>query len=157
MKRLHLSALLISCFATIGWAVPARAQVWVDANELKGKLPDWVDPKYYHADPPPAIVVHPPRAVWVEPVYRTVCRRVWREPVKEIVYEHVWIEARQETREVVYFDSCGCRHVRYEQVFVPGHYEDRAREIVRSPGCWEMVEVRELVTPGHWVEVALRD
>src|SRR5438067_818555 len=100
MKPLSLSVVAAAFIALAGWAVPARAQVWVDANELKGKLPEWVDPAYFHPEPPVTIEVRPQHRVWVEPVYRTVCQRVWREPVTEVVYEHVWVEGRQEMREV---------------------------------------------------------
>src|SRR4051794_27477253 len=78
----------------------ASAQVWVDASQLDGKLPDWVDSKYVQPTPrPPDRMEY--RRVWVEPVYRTICRRVWVEPVVRYDYERVWIPPRYEWREIV--------------------------------------------------------
>ena len=155
----RFSALLVgSALLAGGVAGSAKAQVWVDAGQLNGKLPDWVDPQYYHVDSPqrPLVVSHP-RLMWVEPVYRTGCRKVWREPVMEVIHECVRIDGHYETHEVVYDDCCGSRRTRKEQVWVPEHFEDRTRQLVRIAGYWESINYRELVTPGHWETVILRD
>jgi hypothetical protein len=126
-------------------ASAAHAQVWVDAGELNGKLPDWVDPAYVKPAPEQheRIIVY---RHWCEPVYRTVCQRVWHEAVVHVVWERVWVPARYELRD------CWCDgHHSQELVQVePGHYETCRHEVVVSPGCWETIEVRELVSAGHY-------
>ena len=156
MTRIHGLIYLCAAVGLLVCSVPARAQVWVDTTQLDGKLPDWVDPKYYHSTPS-APVPCPPRCVWVEPVYRTVCRKVWHEPVMETICERVWIDGHYEPREVVAYDSAGSRCVRHESMWVPGHYEDRQRQVVRLPGYWQEAMVRELITQGHWELVASRN
>jgi hypothetical protein len=145
-------------------ARPASAQVWVDMNQLDGKLPDWVDSKYVRPEPAPPRYIRPEpiplprpippsidyRKVWVEPVYRIVCRRVWVEPVVRVEYERVWCPPRYEWRETVYWEN-GEKIVRRERVCVePGHWDMQRREVVVSPGYWKMIEGRELLSPGYW-------
>jgi hypothetical protein len=149
MSRVLLSLPAAVVFFLLCHAAPA--QVWVDANQLDGKLPDWADPKYVEPGPTPRL---PPsveyRRVWVEPVYRIVCRRVWIEPVVRWEYDRVWIPPRYEWRDIVMWED-GVKVIRQERVCVePGHYELQRREVVVTPGHWEMREFRELVTPGYW-------
>jgi hypothetical protein len=140
---------LIGIFATFGVSIfsqAAAAQVWLDATQLDGKLPDWVDAKYYHQpSEPPAV-----RRVWIDPVYRTVCKRIWHEPVYQTICERVWVEGHYETRTITTYDPCGCPITRTERVWVPGHYTTQERRVCVTPGYWEIAEVKELVTPGHW-------
>jgi hypothetical protein len=131
---------LLACLI-LGWAV--QAQVWVDETQLKGKLPDWVDPQYCKpAEPMP--VVH---RIWVEPVYRTCARRVWHEPVYSCVAERIWVAGHYETHQEA---DCTCPTPRQVRVWVDGHYETRERRVLVTPGYWEEVAARELVAPGHW-------
>jgi hypothetical protein len=132
----------------------ASAQVWVDASQLDGKLPDWVDAKYVQPIPrPPPQMEY--RRVWVEPVYRTICRRVWVEPVTRMEYERVYVPPRYEYREIVMWED-GVKVIRRERVCVePGHWEMQRREVVVTPGGWRMVETRELVSGGYWTLVRL--
>jgi len=143
--------LLVPAIAILAAARPASGQVWVDMNDLHGKLPDWVDAQYVRPEPVPP---RPPpteyRRVWVEPVYRIVCKRVWVEPVVRVEYDRVWVPPRYEWREIVMWED-GVKVIRRERVCVePGHYEMQRREVVVRPGRWEMVEQRELVSPGYW-------
>jgi hypothetical protein len=140
---------------------PAQAQVMIDASQLNGKLPDWVDPAFvkppehkeykdgdkgtYHEGrvwvPPVYRTVV--RRCWCEPIYRPVCHRIWHEPVIQVCWERVWVPPVYEWRET----CCGGR----EQVLVsPGHYDMSRREVVVKPGWWEAVETRELVASGHF-------
>jgi hypothetical protein len=148
--------LLIPALALFAITRPASGQVWVDVNDLNGKLPDWVDAKYVRPEPSirPEPIPRPPpseyRRVWVEPVYRIVCKRVWIEPVVRVEYERVWVPPRYEWREIAMWED-GVKVIRREKVCVePGHYETQRREVVVRPGRWEMVEQRELVSPGYW-------
>ena len=142
-------------------AAPAAGQVWVDADRLDGKLPDWVEEKYVRPLPEP---VRPPaprpgwdprpgpryERLWVEPVYRTVRKRAWVAPVCRMATERVWVPPQYEWRETVYWEN-GVRVVRREQVCVsPGRWETRRREVVDRPGYWTIVEERELVSGGYW-------
>ena len=149
----------------------ASAQVWVDANRLDGKLPDWVDEKYVRPLPEPARPPSPRpgwepgpgpapgsryERVWVEPVYRTVRKRVWVEPVCRVVYGRVWVPPRHEWRETVYWEN-GVKVIRREHVCVaPGRWEMHRHEIVERPGYWTVVEERELVSGGYWKLVPVR-
>lgn len=101
------------------------------------------------APPPPVVVVAPPPTdrVWVEPVYQTETDHVWRDAVTEDRCTRVWV--RDAYVEQVFGHG---RHERVEQVFVPGHYEDRHEAVVVAPGHWEDVQRQVLVTPGHWAE-----
>jgi len=132
-------------FLFAGTARPAHGQVWVDASQLNGKLPDWVDPAYVKPMPEhhdPCVVFHR----WCEPVYRTVCRHVWHEPVVRVTCEQVWVPPRYEWRD------CGCE-LQWGRALVlvePGHYVTCQHEVVVTPGCWETVEIRELVSEGHF-------
>lgn len=135
-----LGALLL--FA--GTAGSVHAQVWVDGSQLNGKLPDWVDPAYVKPTP-----LHHDEVVyrhWCEPVYRTVCKRVWHEPVVRVVCERVWVPARYELRD------CWCDGYQELVLVEPGHYEMCQHQVVVAPGCWETIEVRELVSAGHFEE-----
>jgi len=134
---------LFACTACV-----AHAQVWVDAGQLNGKLPDWVDPAYVKLVPEQ----HEPIIVyrhWCEAVYRTVCKRVWHEPIVHVIWERTWVPARYELRD------CWCDgHLSQELVLVEeGHYEMCQHEVVVSPGCWEIIEVRELVSAGHFDDI----
>src|SRR4051812_19984372 len=141
MSRLSfLGFSVVSLVVLIVSARPASAQVWVDQNQLDGKLPDWVDSKYVQPEPSPPAYVRPEpfprppttdyRRVWVEPVYRIVCRRVWVEPVTRVEYERVWCPPRYEWRETVYWED-GVKVVRRERVCVePGHWDMQRREVV---------------------------
>jgi len=136
---------LCALFLFAGTARPTHAQVWVDGSQLNGKLPDWVDPAYVKPIPeqPQPVIVY---RHWCEPVYRTVCKRVWHEAVVRVVCERVWVPARYELRD------CWCDgHLSQELVLVePGHYEMSQRQVVVVPGYWETIEVRELVSAGHF-------
>jgi hypothetical protein len=125
---------------SVGWSV--KAQVWVDETQLKGKLPDWVEPQYCKPTPRPTEY-----RTWVEPVYRDCVRRVWHEPVYSCVSERIWVEGHWETRPMV--TGCDCPPGG-QRVWVDGHYETRQRRVLVTPGYSEEVCVRELVTPGHW-------
>src|SRR5437763_15209630 len=90
---------LIVLLGTLGLAaLPASAQVWIDANQLGGKLPDWVDARYLH--PPPQAEPPTYQRVWVEPVYRTICKRIWHEPVYQSVCERIWVEGHSEVHTI---------------------------------------------------------
>jgi hypothetical protein len=127
----------------------ARAQVWLDASQLNGKLPVWVDQRYLHPPDTSSQPACPPR-VWVEPVYRTVCKRIWHEPVYETRCERVWVEGHYEVHVVTTYDSCGCPQRSEQRVWVPGHYASEQHRVCVHPGYWETVESRECVAPGHW-------
>src|SRR5438132_892471 len=74
MPRLPL-ALIVLLLASL-YVPAARAQVWLDASQLNGKLPDWIDQRYLHpTDTEPSC-----HRIWIEPVYRTVSKRIWHEP-----------------------------------------------------------------------------
>jgi hypothetical protein len=148
---------LAGALALLTLARPVHGQVWVDVNDLNGKLPDWVDPKYVNAPPArPEVAPPPPEErpglvrVWVEPVYRTVVvRRVWVDGGTRVVYDRVWVPPRYEYRDVVTWEG-GRQVIRRELVVVEqGHYETRAHEVF-TPGHWEDVTERVLVAPGHW-------
>jgi len=139
--------LTLLCLTTL-LARPASAQVWVDVNELDGKVPSWVDEKYVPAPTPRREPEY--RRVWVEPVYRITCKRIWVPPVVRIVYERIWVPARYEIRETVCWEN-GVKVIRRERICVePGHYELVRREIAVSPGCWRMAETKDLVSGGYW-------
>jgi hypothetical protein len=126
----------------------ARAQVWLDASQLNGKLPEWVDQRYLH---PPDTTPDPScQRLWVEPVYRTVCKRIWHDAVYETRCERVWVEGHYETHVVTTYDDCGCPRRCEQRVWVPGHYTTEPRQVCVRPGYWETIESRECVTPGHW-------
>jgi hypothetical protein len=149
MRSLIYSIVAIAIFVAYGPA--ARAQVWVDASQLEGRVPDWVDAKYYKPAPTePAL-----RRIWVEPVYRSVTQRIWHDAAYQTVHERVWVESHYETRPVTTYDPCGCAITHYETVCVPGHFVTVERQVC-VPGHWETVQVRELVTPGHW-EMAVNE
>jgi len=142
---------------------PASAQVWVDANQLDGKLPDWVDPAYAeptHTDRGSGshvvrVWVAPvyrtvSRRCWCDPVYRTVCRGVWHESEVQVVRVRVWVPARYEWRE----NRCG----EVERLCVEeAHYETTRREVAVKPGRWEDVFVEEVLTPGHFEDRVERE
>jgi hypothetical protein len=103
--------------------------------------------------PPPVVVVAPPPVdrVWIEPVYRTVTDRVWRDAQTEDRCVRVWVADTVQDQVIVHG-----RHEHIEQVFVPGHFEDRHEAVVVAPGHWEDVQRQELVTPGHWADCDAR-
>lgn len=170
-SRIPLHALPWVALLVLGAsASSAGAQVWVDANDLQGRLPDWVDPAYVKPEPVrdesyrrSRVWVEPVyRTVWTrcwcEPVYRPVCRRVWRPPVTETVYERVYVPARYAWREVMTYDAYGNRVVRREYVCVePARWETRAREVVVRPGCWETIEERVVVSEGRYEDRPVRE
>lgn len=117
---------LLALLALFASARPAHGQVWVDMNQLDGKLPSWVDPAY--VKPVPAPPQSPPERI----VYRH-----WVEPVVRVICERVWIDARYAWRETIVWE-CGERIIRCERVCLePAHWETRRREIVVRPGYWE--------------------
>jgi hypothetical protein len=88
--------------------------------------------------------------VWVPPVYRTVEDRRWVEPVYQTVTDHAWIPDQYEDRQVRYLDrGQWCTRVDHVLV-VPGHYEDRPRQVCLTDGQWETYTRQELVTEGHY-------
>ena len=90
------------------------------------------------------------RAVWVEPVYRTVYDHVWVDAVYRDDSDRVWVPDRFEDRDVVTYDR-GRRSVRHEHVLVePAHDEIVHRQVLITPAHWEDVARQECVTPGHW-------
>jgi hypothetical protein len=141
------------------WAVPSNAQVWVDATELGGRVPEWVDAKYYQ--PTAGLAPAPVRSVWVEPVYRITCKQVWHEPVYQLVRDRAWVEGHYIVVSSAGGEPCEDPTIRYlhssGRVWIPGHYETIQRRICISPGHWETVRFNELVTPGHWETIARRD
>jgi hypothetical protein len=138
---------LFGFFPLLLLAPAVKAQVWVDANQLDGKLPEWVDKQYYQS---------PTRTVWVAATYRTIPHRIWHEAVYRTTIDRVWVEGHYETRRIpVNDDPCGCNIIREERIWVPGHYNCIERRVCVSPGYWEEVVARELVTPGHWEEVRI--
>ncbi|MDB5330574.1 MAG: hypothetical protein JWP03_1725 [Phycisphaerales bacterium] len=146
----YLLPILLGLLAFFFFASPVRGQVWVDASQLDGKVPDWVDRTYYRPAPP--VCYQPPRVqrVWIEPAYRTVSDRVWVCPVTTTVCERVWVDAKYELRTV-----CACEggSTVERQVLVlvqPGHFESRPREVVVCPGHWQPTTRQELVCAGHW-------
>jgi hypothetical protein len=139
-----------------GWAMPATAQIWVDAAQLGDRVPDWVDPKYYHPTPAPP----PVRAIWVEPVYRLVSKQIWHEPVYQTISERIWVEGHYVTLPDSPSDPCDDAKLYFKRssgrVWVPGHYVTVQRRICITPGHWDIVRFKELVTPGHWETIAYR-
>src|SRR6266487_1699190 len=115
---LLLIGILAALALAIGAAPLARAQVWLDANQLgDGKLPDWVNAKYYHQPAPPPSQQPSPQCdplppgyhrIWVEPVYRTICKRVWHEPLYTTVCDRIWVDGHYETHSITTYDPCGC-------------------------------------------------
>jgi hypothetical protein len=67
----YLLPILLGLLAFFLFASPVHGQVWVDASQLDGKVPEWVDRTYYRPAPP--VCYQPPvvRKVWIEPVYRS--------------------------------------------------------------------------------------
>ena len=88
--------------------------------------------------------------VWVPPVYRTVEDRRWVEPVYQTVTDHVWVPDQFEDRQVRYLDrGVWCTRVDHVLV-VPGHYEDRPRQVCLTEGHWETYQRQECVAEGHY-------
>ena len=146
----YLLPILVGLLAFFLFASPVHGQVWVDASQLGGKVPEWVDRTYYRPAPP--VCYQPPveRKMWIEPVYRTVCDRVWVCPVTQTVCERIWVDAKYELRTVC---TCECGNTVTHQVLVlvqPGHFESRPREVVVCPGHWQTTSRQELVCAGHW-------
>jgi hypothetical protein len=110
---------------------------------LDGKLPDWVDPAYVKPMQHEPLVAY---RHWCAPVYRLVSRRVWHDPELREVWERVWVAPRYELR------NCWCDgSLTRELVLVePGHYTTCPRQVIVTPGFWETVELRELVSEGHF-------
>ena len=140
MNPVKLIALALVTAAWCAASERAAGQVWIDASQMD-KWPDWVDPAYRTPIRPAPPVVAPPPVVIVPPVPpdRWEWVRVWIPPVTRTITEQVWIEGRYEWRQIVSWDDCGREAIRYERVWVPGHYEPRTREIIITPGRWEWV------------------
>ena len=144
----RINTLILAVLATLLSQQIASAQVWVDVQQLDGKLPDWVDPQYVRPSPRPPTVEY--RRIWVEPVYRVTCRRVWTERVVRVEYERVWVAPRYEMHDLVCWEN-GVQIIRRERVCVePGHWDMQRREVVVSPGGWQTIEDRDLVSGGYW-------
>src|SRR5438046_1040652 len=154
---LFTSILVMGTVILAGWTMPARAQVWIDASQLGDRTPEWVDSKYYKPTPAPPAV----RMIWVEPVYRIVCKRIWHEPVYQTVRDRIWVEGHYIVSTDVSHDPCNDPSVRYlhmpSHVWVPGHYETIERRICVSPGYWESMRYKELITPAHWETITCGD
>ena len=90
---------LAGAVALLALARPARGQVWVDMNDLNGKLPDWVDPQYVKPRPPEPraeprpVPPAPERPGWV-----------WVPPTVRVVYERVWVPPRYDWRDVMVWE-----------------------------------------------------
>jgi len=83
-------------------------------------------------------------------IYRTIQDRRWVEPVYQTVTDHVWVPDQFEDRQVRYLDR-GVWCTRVDHVLVlPGHYEDRPRQICLTEGHWEAFQRQECVAEGHY-------
>ncbi|HET6250969.1 MAG TPA: hypothetical protein VFE47_24990 [Tepidisphaeraceae bacterium] len=126
----YMLPLLLALVLFFLLASPARGQVMIDASQLHGQLPGWVDPAY--ARPP---VTEPPQVIVIEP---RPLERIWIPAVTQRIVEKVWVADRYEDRLVLHCDG-GRTYWVHEFVLVqPAHWETRCREIVIVPGHWEI-------------------
>jgi hypothetical protein len=64
------------------------------------------------------------------------------EPVYQTVTDHVWVPDQFEDRQVRYLDrGVWCTRVDHVLV-VPGHYEDRPRQVCLTEGHWKPTSAR---------------
>jgi hypothetical protein len=127
----YLLPLLLALVLFFLLASPVRGQVMIDANQLHGQLPSWVDPAYAK----PAIAPESP-VIIVERPYPPI-ERVWVPAITQTIHERVWVADRYEYRLVM---RCAGDHMVWVRELVlaePGHFEVRCREIVIVPGHWE--------------------
>jgi hypothetical protein len=89
--------------------------------------------------------------IWVEPVYRTECRKVWVEPVYRTEYEEVVVRpARYLVHEIIRYED-GRRCVSTERTLVePAVVRRVPHDVLVTAGHWDTLERRVCVSEGHW-------
>ena len=108
----YLLPLLLALVLFFLLASPVRGQVMIDANQLHGQLPSWVDPAY--ARPP---IVEQPRMIIIE--------RIWVPSITQRIAERVWMPDRYEDRWVMHCVGDHMLLVRERVLVEPGHWETR--------------------------------